>query len=87
MDASDVQAGEVENLRRQVEYLKTALAFEARVIEAQTFDLKSLAKGRRKVLEKSVEAMRYVALGGISHRYFEKGSSNELDNLRKGYRA
>lgn len=42
--------------------LRRALAYEARVVEAQTLDLKSLARGRRLILTAAVMRMR----GGVT---------------------
>lgn len=71
----------VQILEGHVERLREAMAYEARVIEAQTLDLKSLSKGRRKILATQVERMRAVALG--ADWWPSSGrTSNELDALR-----
>ncbi len=67
----------------RVAYLERVIAYEARVIEAQTLDLKSLAKCRRRALEGSVEAMRAVVTEGHHDRYSDNGAHNELDKLRR----
>lgn len=72
----------IERLEAEVDYLKSVIAYEARVIEAQTLDLKSLAKCRRKVLEGSVESMREVVRTGQSLRYGYP-ARRELELLRK----
>jgi hypothetical protein len=74
---------ELALLRNQVEYFRRVFAYEARVIEAQCFDLKSLAKCRRDVLEDSVEALRHLALDEPTMRYNEVGAYNALDKLRQ----
>lgn len=77
---TDVQI--IGRLEAEVDYLKSVIAYEARVIEAQTLDLKSLAKCRRKVLEGSVESMREVVQTGQSLRYGYP-ARRELELLRK----
>lgn len=74
--------GDWVRLRNRVEYLERVIAYEARVIEAQTLDLTKLAKCRRTVLEGSVEAMRQVVTEGHHDRYADNGAYKELDNLR-----
>lgn len=72
----------IAELEATVDYLLSVVAYEARVIEAQTLDLASLAKGRRKVLAESVESMREVATHGQSVRYGYP-ARRELDLLRR----
>lgn len=83
---SDEDKRELALLRNEVEYLYRVIAYEARVIEAQTMDLKSLAKSRRGVLQDSITAMRRVVLGQDTMRYSDVGSYSELKNLREGRR-
>jgi hypothetical protein len=80
------EARELALLRNQVDYLKRVVAYEARVIEAQTMDLKSLSKSRRRVLEASIVAMRRVAIDEPTDRYSDVGAYRELENLKEGYR-
>lgn len=49
--------------------LRRALAYESRVITAQTLDVKALGKGRREQVEKSVERMAQAAQGNVARGY------------------
>jgi hypothetical protein len=74
---------ELALLRNQVEYFRRVFAYEARVIEAQCFDVKALSKGRRRILEESVEALRHLALDEPTMRYSRISTYHELEILRK----
>jgi hypothetical protein len=54
----------VKDLETRVDELEEAMAAEARIIEAQTLGVRSLAKGRRAILVEQVKRMRRCALGG-----------------------
>lgn len=49
--------------------LRRALAYESRVIAAQTLDVKALGKGRREQVEQSVERMAQAAKGDVVRGY------------------
>lgn len=52
-------------LAQEVEYQREWLAYVARVIEAQTFDLAKLAKCRREALEGIVTTVRRLVVGDM----------------------
>lgn len=64
-----------------VQELREALAYEARVVEAQTLDVAALGKGRRRHLEQAVERMRAVALGAEHPKRGSRGFESELRAL------
>lgn len=70
-------------LRQRIAYLEQALACEARIVEAQALDLKSLSGSRRRVLTESVAAMRRVAVGGTDSRYFGRSAEREMRTLHE----
>lgn len=78
---------EEEALRREVQALRTILAYEARVVEAQTLDLKALGKGRREQLEACVGRMRSAVLSGAERTLYSTNylhdPSRELKNLER----
>lgn len=53
----------------EIWHLRRALAYEARVVEAQTLDVKALGKGRREILERQVGRMREAADGRVLVAY------------------
>jgi hypothetical protein len=72
-----------EDSRQRIAYLEQALACEARIVEAQVLDLKSLSGSRRRVLTESVAAMRRVAVGGTDSRYFGRSTEREMRALHE----
>lgn len=79
-----VVAVEADLLRvaaREIERLRESLAYNARVIEAQTLDLKALSNRRRDILTDTVEHMRSEALGHVAHR--TDSARRELDALKR----
>lgn len=58
--------------------LRRALAYEARVVEAQTMDMTRLGKGRRHHLERSIMRMTQAARGDVDVAYAGT-SSRSLD--------
>jgi hypothetical protein len=76
-----------EDLRILVEHLRAAMAYEARVVEAQTLDVKALGKGRRRVLAEQVQRMRRVALGAPHDKRWSSGFRTELSELERRERA
>lgn len=77
---------EVSDLLDEVFRLRRALAYEARVVEAQTLDLKALGKGRRGHLEDCIERMQLAALGD-SELAYAGTSSGSLRGAVKRLRA
>jgi hypothetical protein len=74
---------EAERLREAGDELRRTLAYEARVVEAQTLDVKALGKGRRAILEQEVERMRAVALGDEHPKRWSSGFRKELDLIAR----
>lgn len=62
MEAYSAALDEIYALRR-------ALAYEARVVEAQTLDISRLGKNRREHLERAIERMQHAARGAVSIAY------------------
>lgn len=51
-------------LAQEIEYMRTWMAYHARVVEAQTMDIKGIAKKRRSILRNVILQLRTLALGG-----------------------
>jgi len=85
LDGDDVLLlGDAELMRvaaREIERLRESLAYNARVIEAQALDLKSLSNRRKMFLADAVERMRAEALGHVAHR--DGAARRELDSLKR----
>ena len=74
---------EVSDLLDEVFRLRRALAYEARVVEAQTLDLKALGKGRRGHLEDCIERMQLAALGDSEIAYAGTSSMSLRSAVRR----
>ena len=66
----------------EIWWLRQALAYEAQVVEAQTFDIPRLAKCRREILERRVDAMKAAARGGVQRAYADKSSTHLRSAMR-----
>lgn len=53
----------------EVYWLRRALAYEARVVEAHTLDISRLGKNRREQLERCIERLKQSALGNVLATY------------------
>ncbi len=65
---------------RDDEVWRQVVALTARIIEAQTLDVKALGKGRREILERTVSELRQAALGDPEVAY--AGRRYLADELR-----
>ena len=77
---------EVDALRKRVEDLEAVCAYEARVVEAQTMDVKALSEKRRTIVERSIGRLRTAALGPVDQRDYAssfKGLYHELRCLQR----
>ena len=62
--------------------LEKALAYEAAVVAAQVLDVKALGKNRRAHVERAIERMQVMALGGYA--YVDKPFyDHELNRLKR----
>jgi hypothetical protein len=71
----------------EVGRLRQAFAYEAEVVEAQTLDVKSLAKSRREALERSIDRMRALAADDDWPYYGTRFFDGALKRLRSSYEA
>lgn len=86
-------ADKIRALEAELEEMRSALAYEARVVEAQT-DLAAIKGRRKKILVDSIERMRQMALSDVKPVSFYSvyahtsaaryGMSSELRTLRDG---
>lgn len=75
---------QAEALEREVEAWRMVAARTARIIEAQTLDLKAIGKNRRQILEHAVWMLRQAAVGDPEQVYASvRYLADELDTLRK----
>lgn len=82
-DAFGNEGKELANsLAQEVLYLREWMAYTGRVIEAQSLDVKSLSKGRRKILREAVIRLRTLALGRVLGWPGERSRSREHADLR-----
>jgi hypothetical protein len=76
---------DIELMRARIGEMEMEMARAAEVIGAQTLDMKSLSKGRRKILMELMERMCVVAEGGRPVPLKHYGSKSSPESVRERF--
>ena len=81
--AGQLAPGDAETLMAEVEALRTALSYEARVVEAHYEGYKTFPKTRRGFAEMQVTRMREAASGHVGRAYAGESSLSMRQSARE----